>query len=447
MTTITSAASAALTDLIKDPLSARTLLSQNLPKASNFYISYFLLQGLAMSATRLVHLGGLVRHKFMGYAGGNPRIIARRYHRLRKIHWGSVFPMFTNMVVIGKCPPFSPATSLLIVAAITYSLIAPIVLGVATFCLFMVYTTYRYNLLYVYSSERDSRGLLYPRALKHTLTGVYLAEICLVGLLGLKGAYGPVVVTFGLIIFTTLIHVSLNNSLMPLLYNLPRTLVAEEELLKAGNPPFLASNLEDKNDAAFKSEDPEQNGTGYDSDFDPSDPSETVNHGTQSSRGLEGADRVVNMSSNKLKTIIKAKYQATPIPDLINYLDFWSYWIWPDPRITKPNLLLRFLHPEIFEDYHVLRDMMPNEIRNAEVSYNESVLKDAYSPPSMRSKSPRLWIPRDVAWVSRQEVDHSQKVIEIKDEGAWLDEDGVLSLDLEGETERWTIKEWERVKF
>ena len=113
VTTLTSTIASSLNDLIKNPMGIRKLLSTALPKASNFYISYFILQGLAMSASRIVHLGGLIRHQLMRWAGGRPRIMARRYHRLRKIHWGSVFPMFTNMGVIGSSifasfsvPPF-----------------------------------------------------------------------------------------------------------------------------------------------------------------------------------------------------------------------------------------------------------------------------------------------------------------------------------------------------
>ena len=102
ITTLTSAASSAITQIISDPLSARSLLSQNLPKASNFYISYFILQGLAMSATRIVHAASLVRHQLMANSPANPRLLSAKYHRLRRIHWGSVYPVFTNMGVIGS---------------------------------------------------------------------------------------------------------------------------------------------------------------------------------------------------------------------------------------------------------------------------------------------------------------------------------------------------------
>lgn len=436
ITTLTSAASSVFTQILENPLSARGLLSTNLPKASNFYISYFILQGMAMSATRLVHLGGLFRHQLMSHSGGNPRRIAARYHRLRKIHWGSVYPVFTNMGVI----------------AITYSIIAPVVLGFAAIGFFFVYITYRYNLLYVYSSELDTRGLHYPRALSQLLTGLYLAEICLVGLFGLKGAYGPLVLTFGLVIFTALVHICLSDALSPLLYNLPRTLAAEEELRRAGNHPWTAEQLEDWRDKDDTIPDPEATNQGYDSDFDPSDPQE-ISHGEQNSRGLpvEGADRALNLGTTTLRGIVRNKYRKSPIHTFVTKVNFWTYWITPDPNIKPANFLvaalIKFLHPEVFADYHILRDRIPENIRRVEMKYDDNVLKDAFSPPSMRKKSPKLWIPRDAAGVSKQEVAHSGKVIEISDEGAWIDEKGRLSLEMEGETEKWTLKEWERVKF
>lgn len=54
-----------------------------------------------MSAVRIVHLGSLVRNVMMAHVGG-PRLISKRYHQLRKMHWGTAYPIFTNMGVIGK---------------------------------------------------------------------------------------------------------------------------------------------------------------------------------------------------------------------------------------------------------------------------------------------------------------------------------------------------------
>lgn len=101
VTTITSAASAAFTQILKDPLSARNLLAQNLPKASNFYLSYILVQCLAGGAWHLLNLGDLVRHQILTKNIQNPRKRFRLWHRLRAARWGSTYPVFANMGVIG----------------------------------------------------------------------------------------------------------------------------------------------------------------------------------------------------------------------------------------------------------------------------------------------------------------------------------------------------------
>lgn len=105
ITTVTSAASGVLQDILKNPMMIRSLLADNLPKASNFYISYFLMQGFFMSAVRIVHLGSLFRNVAVAQVGG-PRVISGRYHHLRKLHWGTAYPIFTNMGVIGPSVPF-----------------------------------------------------------------------------------------------------------------------------------------------------------------------------------------------------------------------------------------------------------------------------------------------------------------------------------------------------
>ena len=257
---------------------------------------------------------------------------------------------------------------------------------------------------------------------------------------------------FGLIIFTALIHVSLSDALSPLLYNLPRTLAAEEELRKAGNRADNAENLEDKNDGPdIEDAETAAAGDGYDSDFDPGDPANEVSHGEQQSRNgipVEGADRALNLTSTTLKTKMRTKYYSSPLPKIIAAVDFWTYWFTPDPNI-KPNFLLKFLHPEIFADYHILRDQMILDTKNfPEIVYPDGAVKDAFYPDAVRRKAPRLWIPRDTAGVSTQEVAHSGKVVEITDEGAWIDEKNCLISDEHTpEVGAWVLREKERVIY
>jgi hypothetical protein len=47
ITTFTSSATAVASQIVSNPAQAVPLLSKNLPKASNFYIAYFILYGVA----------------------------------------------------------------------------------------------------------------------------------------------------------------------------------------------------------------------------------------------------------------------------------------------------------------------------------------------------------------------------------------------------------------
>lgn len=105
ITTLTAAASNALLEIIQSPIAAKDLLSANIPKASNFYLSYILVQCLAGGASELVHILPLIQHQIMAKGVENPRWLFRVHNRLQRKHWGSVFPVFTNLAVIGKAPP------------------------------------------------------------------------------------------------------------------------------------------------------------------------------------------------------------------------------------------------------------------------------------------------------------------------------------------------------
>ncbi|KAI0132561.1 hypothetical protein BJ170DRAFT_706107 [Xylariales sp. AK1849] len=214
ITTVTSAASSVGLQIFNDPSQATTLLSTNLPKASNFYISYFLVQGLTIATSVMTQVVGFfiftLLYKFLT---GTPRAMYTKWANLSAISWGSVLPVYTNIAVI----------------SITYAAIAPLMLGFATIGLGLFYLAYRYNVLFVTDTQIDTRGLIYPRALKQLFAGIYVAEICMIGLFAASVAIGPMVLMIVFLIFTILFQLTINSALDPLLYNLPRTLESEEE--------------------------------------------------------------------------------------------------------------------------------------------------------------------------------------------------------------------------
>lgn len=205
-----------LKDLGSNPTKVFDVLSNALPKASNFYINFFIIQGLTIAVGVLAQVAGFVVFYLMyRFLANTPRALYQKWTTLAGISWGKVMPIYTNIAVI----------------SVTYAVIAPLMLFWATVGIGCFYLAYRYNILFVSETEIDTRGLIYPRAMKQLLTGVYLAEICMIGLTAVSKSPGPVVLMVVFFIFTILFHITMDSALNPLLYNLPRSLQVEEEAL------------------------------------------------------------------------------------------------------------------------------------------------------------------------------------------------------------------------
>lgn len=233
-------------------------------------------------------------------------------------------------------------------------------------------------MLYVFNATIDTQGLVYPRALQQTTTGVYLSVVCLIGLFAIKTAIGPLILMIVYLIFLALFHFSLNSAIDPLLMYLPKSLQAEEESLLS---------IEDGN-------------TNGDSAGD--------KKGLQATATATAHARVVSNTS------IDGNGKDMP----------------PAPH-KKPSFITKFLYPHVYTDYQTLRRLVPKGF--AEIEYAPEVERDAYYHPAISSPTPILWIPKDEMGVSRQEVRHSSKVIPITDEGAGFDDKGKMVWDQENE--------------
>lgn len=102
VTTLASAASSVVSDILAKPQEAANLLAENIPRVANFYIAYFILQGLTFSAGALLQIGGLIISKILGKLLDNtPRKMYNRWSSLAGLGWGTVLPVLTNLCVIG----------------------------------------------------------------------------------------------------------------------------------------------------------------------------------------------------------------------------------------------------------------------------------------------------------------------------------------------------------
>ena len=106
VTTISGAVFSALGDIAKNPASAFEMMSSTLPKASNFYISFFIVQGITIASSVLSQVSSFVIfHLMYKFLAKTPRAMFNKWTTLAAVSWGQVMPIYTNIAVISKCLP------------------------------------------------------------------------------------------------------------------------------------------------------------------------------------------------------------------------------------------------------------------------------------------------------------------------------------------------------
>lgn len=101
--TLTDTASTAIVQIATDPSAVFTILGDALPTSSNFYISYFIVQGLTIATSVLTQvIGCAIFNVFYRFLAGTPRAKYSKWTSLSAISWGSTLPVFTTIAVISK---------------------------------------------------------------------------------------------------------------------------------------------------------------------------------------------------------------------------------------------------------------------------------------------------------------------------------------------------------
>jgi hypothetical protein len=252
--------------------------------------------------------------------------------------------------------------------------------------LYFFYFAYRYNIMYVYSTGVDTKGLLYPRALQQLFVGLYIAEVCMIGLVAVSfgknhnAAIGPLILLILLLVVTVLYNVALNSAIAPLLRYLPKSVAAEEHRAAAEGEAGAAAA-----DAAAAA-------------------------GPDAKLAADEAE-----PANGATAVAPAAGEGPP-----------------------PSRLTKFLKPHVYADYAHLRRLMPAAVSDDRgeatgeatgASETTSIGRDAYLGPGVWAEPARLIVPRDAAGVSGTEVRESGKVVPITDGGATLGEKNEIVVD------------------
>ncbi|KAJ0169023.1 Uncharacterized protein CTA2_47 [Colletotrichum tanaceti] len=382
------------------------ILARNLPRASNYFFSYMLLQALSVSSGTLLQIGGLVTWYLLArILDTTARDKWKRNTTLSTIAWGQFFPVYTNFACI----------------ALVYSVIAPLISLFAVLTFGLLWFAQRYSMLYVTRFETDTGGVLYPRAINQTFTGLYVMEACLAGLFFItvdendNSAATPqgviMLVTLGL---TAIFQISLNTSFSPLFRYLPITVedeavLRDEAFQRAQNRRLGLPN--DDGDEFTDEKTPMANGDGSGVETPGIELQRMENEGPKRKPSTMRRVKNVGHWAKREGKNLRSKtwnVSAAPVHTAAEYRR---------QQRNKDLEAQRALGEALYGGFH-------DEIEDLTPAERDALVKNAFKHYALRARAPAVWIPRDDIGVSDDEIrrtkDYSEHIW-ISNEGTALD--------------------------
>ncbi|KAL6862705.1 hypothetical protein ACO1O0_002942 [Amphichorda felina] len=369
------------------------LLAMNLPKAANYFFTYMILQALSTSSGTLLQIGTLAVWFIVArILDSTARSKWTRNTKLNTVNWGSFFPVYTNFACIG----------------LVYAVIAPLISIFAIITFSLLWIAHRYSMLYVTRFDNDTGGVLYPRALNQTFTGIYFMELCVAGLFfivedkdGVNTCAAHGIIMLVVLGLTILYQVLLNKSFSPLFRYLPITVedeavLRDEAFQRAQNRRF---GLDDDDD------DPEKE-AGQDSQVSHA----PLSPGIRSSR-IGGQEEEIEMEEfrkrrQKLKLQNPVKQMGAWAKDGGNQIRKIAF---TDRTATeyrrnqhqKDNDAQRAIGDALFGGINDdIEDLTPDE--------RDLLVRHAFKHSALRARRPVVWIPRDDLGISDDEIRRTQ---------------------------------------
>lgn len=254
--------------------------------------------------------------------------------------------------------------------ALAYSCIAPLTLLFAAAGLGLLYLAFRYNIFYALSSAVDTKGDAYGRALQHLTVGIYLAELCLIGIFAANGGKGPAQLMLLWFIITVIFQIYLNWVLSPLLYSF--------------TDKFLAADEQD----AFNAARMENGESGF-----PVQSIGSLIHANLSTKESKGES-------------------------------------WLSVHRERGGYFAPYLFHGSKSTYPALRAHLISGFPGQPVpTIPEDAKEHAYLNPAIIAPDPTLWIPRDELGISADQIKQFRTIIKVVDNSATIDKNGNVTWD------------------
>lgn len=374
---LSSSASSTVTQIIEKPTSAMSVLAKQLPVSSNFFISYIILQGLTITSGTLAQVIGFVIYYTFGWMLDNT--LHKKWGRfsgLGSMLWGTTYPLYTTLVCI----------------VLAYAIISPLIIVFASAAFFLLYVAMSYTLTYVMVPGTDSRGLHYPKSLLQIFTGIYIGQVCMIGIFAVGKGWGPIVLQAISIGVTVFAHIHLKQAFNHLVQVVP--LDCMRPLDGYSETPSFSGETEYKSKVLDRK----------------------YRKGQVDEQDIKKDEKV---QEKVAEALVKSDIEFTEgetinsIVPLLADRDF--------KKIESTNPIVRFFRPDVFLNYRHVKSILP-------ASYNIEPPQDdnpkAYALPEQSAGLPGVWIPEDPMGLSKKEIEEHSSYINISDENGTLNKKG-----------------------
>ena len=185
-----------LQQLLDDPGSIVTLLGQSIPATATFFITYLLFQIFSSYPMQLLNPGRLIvgwlKKRFTIKV---PRDIVN-VEAAPAQDYGTAYPLLIFAFII----------------AITFSVIAPIVLPFATLYFLAAFICYKYQYIYYFNTAFETGGQFWPAVHLCLIWSIFVGQVVFTLLLGLKKSVAAAIISAPLIIAPWLWYYVINKA-------------------------------------------------------------------------------------------------------------------------------------------------------------------------------------------------------------------------------------------
>jgi len=229
---ISSSVLAELQLMINYPREIVDLLARAVPDQSSSFMQYVLVQTFVYLGTEILRLRPIL------FAWIRSRMGPNLTEKERAQQW----LLFRPLCISGESEFATTLANLVLFYSIllVYSVMSPVLNWIMCAVFFLLSMVYRHQVYYIYAPTHETEGNIFPQFVKMVILCIYVAEVTLMGVLGLKKSPVAVGLVFPLLVGTVFFNMYINLEHYRLTHFLPATMSVAEDEKNVGAIDFAA---------------------------------------------------------------------------------------------------------------------------------------------------------------------------------------------------------------